>query len=562
MERRYRHVVGARISSRAMSTTRRGFLATTGLVSAGLLLPPAPAWALPAGVRQPAGGGAPPSASASAAISFSPLPAKVALALAAIERARKGGASHAEARLVAMSRERIVVEDRRIDGVIASEQIGISVRVLLDGSWGFAATRDLSDKAVAAATDRALAGARATAGLRKRIGAPPVELARCPAATGAWVSPHEIDPFSITAADKAALLLEATGRALGEKGVAHAQASVTCVREDKLLVTTDGTRVHQIHLRIAPELAATAVDRRRGRFATRDHEAAPLLAGWEYVRDLDLPEAAPGIAHEVRQKLYAPPVDPGDMHVILAPSNLYLTIHESIGHPTELDRAMGLEANFAGTSFLGLADRGKLQYASEQVTVLADRTQPGGLATTAWDDEGVASTRWPIIEAGVFAGWQTTREQAAWIGEDASRGCSYGHGYAGLPFQRMPNVSLQPGKQDLTTEDLINATETGVYITGRGSWSIDQQRRNFQFGGQMFWKIERGRLTGPLRDVAYQADTLEFWRSCDMLGGPGTYRLGGSFGDGKGEPQQMNAVSHGCVPARFRAHVLRTGGAA
>ncbi len=544
-----------------MSTTRRGFLTTTGLVSAGLLLPATRTSALPSIVRQPAPTSAPSSASGSGAISFSPLPGKAALAFAAIERARKGGATHAEARLVALTRERVQIRDRRIEDLSASEQIGLSVRVLVDGAWGFAATPDLTDKAVAIATDRALAGAKANVALRKRIGAPPVELARCVAASGAWVSPHEIDLFSISAADKAALLLAATERALAEKGVAHAEAGVTSVREDKLLVTTDGTRVHQIHFRVAPEFTVTAIDRRRGRFASRDHEAAPMSAGWEYVRDLDLPGAARGLARDVRQKLYAPAIEPGNMHVILAPSNLYLTIHESIGHPTELDRAMGLEANFAGTSFLALTDRGKLQFASDAVTVLADRTQPGGLATTGWDDEGVASGRWPIVEAGTFVGWQTTREQAAWIGEDQSRGCSYGYGYVGLPFQRMPNVSLQPGKDDLSTEDLINATERGVYITGRGSWSIDQQRRNFQFGGQMFWKIERGRLTGPLRDVAYQANTLEFWRSCDMLGGPGTYRLGGSFGDGKGEPQQMNAVSHGCVPARFRANVLRTGGA-
>ncbi|HWB82333.1 MAG TPA: TldD/PmbA family protein, partial [Nannocystaceae bacterium] len=225
-----------------------------------------------------------------------------------------------------------------------------------------------------------------------------------------------------------------------------------------------------------------------------------------------------------------------------------------------LDRAVGLEANVAGTSFLAPSDTGKLQFGSKRVHVVADRTQPGGLATVAWDDEGVASSRWDIVKAGKLVDWQTTREQAGWIGQSASHGCSYGHGYDGVQFQRMPNVSLQPGTEGYTTEDLINATEDGVYITGRGSWSIDQQRHNFQFGGQMFWRIRKGRLTTVLRDVAYQANTLDFWRSCDMLGGAATYRLGGAMGDGKGEPSQMNAVSHGCPPARFKANVLRTGG--
>jgi TldD protein len=377
---------------------------------------------------------------------------------------------------------------------------------------------------------------------------------------GTWVSPHARDPFAVSPADKAALLLRATAAALGVKGVKHAKAGVTSVREDKIVLTSEGSRVHQIALRIVPELDATAVDRKRGRFAKRDHEAAPMLAGWEYVEELDLPGAAPQIATEALQKLHAPPVEPGKMNVILAPSNLWLTIHESVGHPTELDRALGLEANFAGTSFLKVADTGKLGYGSDRVHLVADRTQPGGLATVAWDDECVASQRWDLVRGGKFVGWQTTREQAGWIGEAASRGCSYGQGYGGVPFQRMPNVSLQPGSEGHTTEDLINATEKGVLVSGRGSWSIDHQRHNFQFGGQMFWKIEKGRLRGVLRDVAYQANTLEFWKSCDMLGGKGTYRLGGSMGDGKGEPSQSNAVSHGCPPARFTATVIRTGG--
>ncbi len=543
-----------------MTTTRRGFLASGTLASAALLVPGG-VRAQPPAVRGPAPAAAPTTGPADLRAT-SPLPTHAELAQRAIDRARGAGATYADARLVATTRERVEVRDRRVERVSQSDQIGIGIRVLVDGAWGFAATGQLTDAAVGNATDRAIAGARATATLSKRVGAPAVELAPVAAVTADWVTPHIIDPFSVGAGDKAAMLLEATGALLGVSGVAHADASVMCVREDKLLVTSEGSRLHQVLLRLVPSLTATAVDRRRGRFASRDHEASPLAAGWEYVTELDLPGAAAALGAEVQQKLYAPPVEPGTRHVVLAPSNLWLTIHESIGHPTELDRAMGLEANFAGTSFLRVDDTGKLQYANERVDVFADRTQPGGLATTGWDDEGVPSARWPIIQRGKFVGWQTTREQAGWIGEDASHGCSYGQGYDGVQFQRMPNISLQPGPDGYTTEDLINATEDGVYITGRGSWSIDQQRYNFQFGGQMFWRIRRGRIVSPLRDVAYQADTLSFWRSCDMLGGKATYRLGGSMGDGKGEPSQSNAVSHGCPPARFRATLVRTGGAA
>jgi len=543
-----------------VSTTRRGFLATSSLVPLGLLLPRAPAWALPEALRTPAPTKTPAGASADALLAKSPLPALEPLAARALELAKTGGASYADVRLVATMREQIEVEDRRIERVSHSDELGLGVRVIVDGAWGFAATSTLDGKAIDAATKRALATAKADAALRKRLGAPAVELAATAAVKGTWVSPHVRDPFAVSPADKAGLLLRATEAALAVKGVRHAKAGVTSVREDKLLLTSEGSRVHQIALRIVPDLNATAVDRKRGRFASRDHEAAPMLAGWEYVEELDLPGAAPEIASEALQKLHAPPVEPGTMQVVLAPSNLWLTIHESVGHPTELDRAVGLEANFAGTSFLKVADTGKLSYGNERVNLVADRTQPGGLATVAWDDEAVPSQRWDLVRAGKFVGWQTTREQAAWIGEPASRGCSYGQGYGGVPFQRMPNVSLQPGKDGYTTEDLINATDKGVLVTGRGSWSIDQQRHNFQFGGQMFWKIEKGRLRGVLRDVAYQANTLEFWKSCDMLGGKGTYRLGGSMGDGKGEPQQSNAVSHGCPPARFTAAVIRTGG--
>lgn len=540
-----------------MGRTRREFLATAGLATTGLLIPGRRAFAAVPGARAPAPKQAPDSAkSAKAMLASSPLPSDEALAVLAVEAAQKAGASYADARLVMWRRESISVRDDHIRGVDASEEYGLGVRVIADGAWGFAAS-NVVDKATAA---RLAKQAVATAKVNAKLLRTPVELSPEKPVTGTWVSPHQIDPFSIPASEKADYLIRASKAALGVPGVGFASASVLCVREEKLFVNSEGSHTHQLYFRIMPGLSATAVDRRRGRFAERDHEVAPMLAGWEHVTESKLLEDAPLIGAQARQKLHAQPVTPGEKTVILAPSNLWLTIHESIGHPTELDRAMGLEANFAGTSFIEPDAAGKLRIGSEIVDIVADRTQPGGLATTGWDDDGVPSQRWPLVENGKFVGWQTTRDQAAWIGEKHSRGTSYADGYGSVAFQRMPNISLQPGPEGYTTEDLINSTDDGILISGRGSWSIDHQRYNFQFSGQFFWEIHNGRLTRPLRDVAYQANTVDFWKSCDMIGGEGSYRLGGSFGDGKGEPGQSNSVSHGCPPARFRVNVVNTGG--
>jgi TldD protein len=536
--------------------TRRNFLAASGVASAGLVIP-APAWALalPKGARRPA-----PASPPASAAGGSPVDAHAKLAEIAIEDATKGGAGYADARIVLWRTEGVRVRDDHVDGVSRSEDLGIGVRVLVDGAWGFAATDRLDEKSVRTVTARALEAAKIGAQLRKRTGAPGVELAPTPAVTGTWIAPHQTDPFAVSAAEKADMLLAASRAALAVPGVSRTSAGVHAIAEHKLLVTSEGTNVRQSYFRMDPELQATAVDRKRG-FASRGHEAAPMLAGWEYIEGLDLVGAAPEIGRDAVRKLHAASPKPGKRHVILAPSNLWLTIHESIGHPTELDRAMGFEADYAGTSFIGADAAGKLRIGSDIVTLVADRTQPGGLATTGWDDDGVAAQRWPLVKDGMFVGWQTTRDQAGWIGEASSRGCSYGQKYSGVAFQRMPNVSLQPGREGYTTEDLVNATEDGIYITGRGSWSIDHQRYNFQFSGQTFWEIERGRIVRPLRDVAYQANTVEFWSSCDMIGGKGTYQLGGSLGDGKGQPSQSNSVSHGCPPARFLANIVHTGGA-
>jgi TldD protein len=547
-----------------MSSSRRSFLAASGLAGAGALWPRPGAAAPPpktsaAGQRAPAPASAPPSAADGArTIAASRLLRDEPLARAAVDAAIKAGASYADARLVLWQREHVTVRDDHVSNIGRRDDYGLGLRVLADGAWGFAATARLDAAAIAATARSAVAIARQSALLMPA----PVELAPAPVVRGAWVSPHEVDPFAVPMTEKVDLLLAAARAALAVAGVGHVDASILSVREEKLLLTSEGSRVHQVCVRVAPGLTATAVDRRRGRFASRDHEVAPMLAGHEHVVAADLVGAAPAIAEDALRKLHAAPVVPGKKQVILAPSNLWLTIHESIGHSTELDRAIGWEANFAGTSFLTPDKRGSLKLGAPRVHLVADRTQPGGLATTAWDDEGVAAQRWDLVKDGIFVGWQTTRDLAARAGEPASRGCLYADGYASVAFPRMPNVSLQPGPEGHTTEDLIGATDDGILISGRGSWSIDQQRYNFQFSGQFFWEVKHGRVTRPLRDVAYQSNTLEFWSSCDMLGGAGTYRLGGSFSDGKGEPSQSNAVSHGCPPARFTVQVLNTGSGA
>jgi TldD protein len=542
-----------------MSTSRRSFLRATGLAAGAGLLWPRWAKADPPGSRQPAPV-KPPQSADLGLLSGSPLLGDEPLAIRALDAANKAGASYADVRLVAWKRERVVVRDDHVQGVRRSSEYGLGLRVIADGAWGFAASNRLDDKSVDALAKRAVAAAKINASLRRE----PVELAKVAPIAGSWVAPHRVDPWTIPPKDKADLLIAASQSVLAVPGVVHSAAFVLSQREEKLFLSSEGARTHQLMFRVLPSLTAIAVDRRRGQFASRNHEIAPMLAGWEHVEDAKLIDDAAQIGEDAVRKLHAAPVEPGERTVILDPSNLWLTIHESIGHPTELDRALHLEANFAGTSFMDPAKTGALEIGNELVDFVADRTQPGGLATCAWDDDGVATERWQLVEDGKLVDWQTTRDQAHWIrdktGDKDGHACSYADSYGSVAFQRMPNISLTPGKDNYTTEDLINATDDGILISGRGSWSIDHQRYNFQFSGQFFWEIKNGRLARPLRDVAYQANTVDFWHSMDMLGGEGSFRLGGSFGDGKGEPGQANAVSHGCPPARFRVNVVSTAG--
>jgi TldD protein len=489
--------------------------------------------------------------------SFLAFPAR-GLAAAALERATELGAQHADFRLERIRVGRLGLRDGRLDSSSDSEDVGLSVRVVHDGAWGFASGVTRTAEAAAALAEQAVATAR----LSRVLSADPVELAPEPVYRDVTsVSDYELDPFLVPEADRVARLAELSERLLAADGVDHVDASLMQVLENKFYADTAGTMTTQQRVRIHPEFTAVNVDRGAGAFSSMRTLAPPAGRGWEYLTgtgwdfDGEIAEL-PGLLMEHAK---APGVEPGRYDLVIDPSNLWLTIHESIGHATELDRALGYEAAYAGTSFATLDRLGSLQYGSAVMNVTGDRTTPHGLATIGWDDEGVAGQRFDIVRDGVLVGYQLNRQMAAANGFERSNGCAYADSAGHIPLQRMANVSLQPAADGPSTEELISGVERGIYVVGDRSWSIDMQRFNFQFTGQQFHRIENGRLTGQLRDVAYQATTTEFWGSMAAVGGPDTYVLGGAFNCGKGQPGQIAAVSHGCPSALFRdVNILNT----
>jgi TldD protein len=479
-------------------------------------------------------------------------PVSLEIANEALNAARGAGAAYADVRVGRYRRQTISTRERQVTGVNDSESYGIGVRTLVDGCWGFAATSTMTRPAARAAALEAMGMSRAARAVQKHR----VELAPVARVTGTWITPVRRDPLEVPIEDKIALLLATNEAALKVKNVRFANSSLQLLREVKTLLTSDGTNVTQTLIRVGPAFSATAID--GGDFQTYEEELAPRGLGWEYVEALNMPGNAERWASMAAEKLTARSVEAGQYDLILEPTNLWLTIHESIGHSTELDRAIGQEANYAGTSFVAPPEKviGQLRFGPAIMNVQADRTQDGSLSRVAWDDEGVPADKWLLIDQGVFKDYQTTREQVARIqkltGVTRSHGCSFAESWNAVQFQRMPNVSLLPGANDIGVDDIVKQTTRGVLIRNRGSWSIDHQRYNFQFSGQAFYEIRNGKITGMLRDVAYQSNTPVFWSSMDLIGGPSSYWLGGAFNDGKGEPSQSNSVSHGCVPARFR----------
>jgi TldD protein len=482
--------------------------------------------------------------------------ARLKLADMALTLARAAGASYADVRVGRNQREFIRARERLIEKFDAALTVGFGVRVLIDGSWGFAGSEAIDEDEIRRAVALAADNARAA----RLIQAHPIVLEDVPAYQEDWVMPMQRDPFAVSAADKAAKLVAINEAAL-KAGADYCTALFSFAREETLFASSRGSRIMQTRVRSHPRFEVTAVDKQSGRFATRASLVAPRGAGWDYVETLNLADEATLAAQQAREKLAAKPVTPGTYDLVLDPTNLWLTIHESVGHATELDRALGWEANFAGTSFVTPDKLGTLRYGSPLMNVTADRSQPGGLATTAFDDDGVrcAGAEFRIIADGIFQNYQMAIGQAALIGRERSNGCAYADSPTAFPIQRMPNVSLEPNPQPTSLDDLFAGVEDGIYVVGEGSWSIDQQRYNFQFGGQLFYEIKNGKRGDMLRDVAYQGRTPDFWNAMDGLGDKSTRFVGGSFFCGKGQPAQLAAVSHGAVPARFRRiNVLNT----
>ncbi len=478
------------------------------------------------------------------------------LADAALAQAKSLGAQHADFRAERIRGQHIGLSDGSPQTLFDADDAGLAVRVVVDGTWGFASAVDLDADSAAHAARQAVEVARVAAAMNTE----PIELAPEPAyGDVSWVSAYEIDPFTISVADKVALLARWSQTLLGHAAVSHVDASLRQIRECKFY--SDGaTTATQQRVRLQPAITAIAVTG-DGRFDTMRTLAPPVGRGYEFLTGTgwDFAAELAELPELLAAKLLAPTVEPGRYDLVIDPSNLWLTIHESIGHATELDRALGYEAAYAGTSFATVDKLGGLQYGSEVMHVTGDRTAEHGLATVGYDDEGVAGQSWDLISGGILTGYQLDRRMAVLQGFGRSNGCAFSDGPGHMPLQRMANVSLQPAARGPSTDDLIAGVENGIYILGDKSWSIDMQRYNFQFTGQRFFKISNGKLAGQLRDVAYQATTTDFWGSMEAVGGPQTYVLGGAFNCGKGQPGQVAPVSHGCPAVLMRGvRILNT----
>ena len=482
---------------------------------------------------------------------------------AALGAAAAAGAEHADVRVTNSRWSRSEVLDAVPSGSADGIDRGVAVRVVAQGRWGFAAAPATAPDEVARTARRAVAMARAAAAL----GARRVELAPEPPWNGSWQSSFGIDPFDVPACDRAELLVARCADLLRDDGIQHTSAHAACWRERVAYADSGGTFVQQERIRVHSEITATSVG--PDGFVSMRTLAPPVARGWEYVAGPVAPVGgAPGWDWDAElsampallaEKAAAPGIDPGELTLVLDPTNLWLTIHESVGHATEYDRALGYEANYAGTTFATPDQLDRLQYGSPLMHVTGDRLAEHGLATAAFDDEGVAVQRWDIVADGVLRGYQLDRAMAAAAGAGASNGCAYADSFAHTPIQRMPNVSLQPGSGGTTLDDLIAGVEDGLLVLGDDSWSIDMQRFNFQFTGQRAYRIRNGRPSGMVKDFAYQSSTPRFWNSLTALGGPATYELGGAVNCGKGQPGQVAPVSHGCPAARFDSiRVLNT----
>ena len=541
---------------------RRDFIQVTGLGLGGLMLPlnmagnPIPAEAFlesPLDTRQ-----------------------KKQLADVALNTARSSGATYADVRIGRYLNQFINTREAKVQNIVNLESFGVGIRVIVNGTWGFAATNEVNADGIKKATGRAIAIAKANSKFQKD----PVQLAATQSyGEVSWKTPIQKNAFEIPVSDKVNLLLATNATAL-KNGAGFAASNLFIVNEQKYFASSEGSYIDQDIHRIWPTFNITAIDKAAGKFKTRQALSAPMGLGYEYMEpksedkltgaagfpmyrnSYDMIEDATIGAQQAKEMLSAKSVEPGKYDLVLEPNHLGLTIHESVGHPLELDRVLGYEANYAGTSFATLDKwkTGTFNYGSKQVNIFADKIQPGSLGAVGYDDEGIKCKQWDLIKDGILVNYQAIRDQVHILGQKESHGCCYSQSWSDVQFQRMANVSLAPGKDPYSVQQMVKDVEKGIFIAGRGSYSIDQQRYNFQFGGTVFYEIKNGQIAGMLNDVAYQSNTQEFWNSCVKICDEKDYRLFGSFFDGKGQPSQVSAVSHGSSTSRFNGiNVINTG---
>jgi TldD protein len=469
------------------------------------------------------------------------------LAQQALDTALARGADYADVRLLETDREDLQVKNGQVGSVDRWDSRGIGVRVLVRGGWGYAATGFLTREAVDACAAEAVGIARASSGLLRS----PVRLAPEPAHRAVWSSPCAVDPFQVPLEKKLDLLFRVDEALRRVSGVAIAEGSLTFVKKRQLFLSSEGSDIDQTIVRSGGGYAATAVSATEvQRRSFPQAEGFHQTLGYELIDSIPWLENATRVGEEAVALLTADPCPAGERDVVLEGSQLALQIHESVGHPTELDRVLGMEANYAGTSFLTTDQLRRLRFGSQHVNLVADATLASGLSTFGFDDEGVEAQRWPIVENGLFVGYLTSRELAHTIGEERSRGCVRADGWHHVPMIRMVNLSLMPGKG--TLEDLLADTDDGLYLETNRSWSIDQLRYNFQFKTEIGWEIKKGKRARMLRNPTYQGITPRFWNSCDFVCGPEAWKPWGVTNCGKGQPGQVAEMTHGAAPARFR----------
>ena len=469
------------------------------------------------------------------------------VAMRALDTAKQRGASYADVRIVRLKSESVVVRNKNVEGLTADESLGFGVRVIVDGFWGFAASHKLTLDDAAATAAEAVRVAKASGSVR----GPQADIGPPQSVSGSYRTPVQRDPFAVSLDDKIALLLRVNETMAQVPNIVSAEGNLYCQREDKIFASTEDAYIEQELYETGCGIEVTAVD--EGEVQNRSYPNSgsrhQATEGWEFVERYDLPGNALRVAEEASALLRAKSMAPGTTTVILDGSQVALQIHESCGHPIELDRVLGTEAAFAGMSFLTTDKLDNFQYGSEHVNMTADATIPGGLGTFGFDDEGVPAQRTPIVREGRFMGYLTSRETAASLGQ-RSNGAMRASGWNRIPLIRMTNVSIEPGAWTLA--DMIADTDDGIYMETNRSWSIDDKRLNFQFGTEVGREIKHGKLGDLVKNPTYTGITPRFWGSCDAVGNRDEWVVWGTPNCGKGQPEQVAHTGHGAAPARFR----------